>query len=122
MRAVAIVLRKDLRVLRRSPLLLGALLAYPIVIALLVGLTAGYASSKPRVAFVDNEHLPAVVSVGGHRFHLQTVIDDVAKQVTLVRMSPRRRGASSQAARSSRRSPSRRASSAISRRCRRARA
>ena len=88
MRAVAIVLRKDLRVLRRSPLLLGALLAYPIVIALLVGLTAGYASSKPRVAFVDNEHLPAVVVVGGHRFHLQTVIDDVAKQVTLVRMSP----------------------------------
>ena len=88
MRAASIVLRKDLRVLWRSPLLLGALLAYPIVIALLVGLIAGYASSKPRVAFVDEEHLPAVVSVAGHRFHLQTVIDDVAKQVTLVRLSP----------------------------------
>ena len=89
MRAVSIVLRKDLRVLARSPLLLGALLAYPIVIALLVGLIAGYASSKPRVAFVDEDHLPPVVSVGGHRFHLQTVIDDVAKQVTLVRMGPK---------------------------------
>ena len=88
MRAVGIVLRKDLRVLRRSPLLLGALLVYPIVIALLVGLTDGSASSKPRVAFVDEEHLPAVVAVGGHKFHLQTVIDEVAKQVTLVRMSP----------------------------------
>jgi ABC-2 type transport system permease protein len=85
---VLILLRKDLRVLRRSPLLLGALLAYPVVIALLVGLVAGYASAKPRVAFVDEDHLPPVVSVGGHRFHLKTVIDEVAKQVTLVRLGP----------------------------------
>jgi hypothetical protein len=75
-------------VLLRSPLLLGALLAYPIVIALLVGLVAGYASSKPRIAFVDEDQLPPVVVVGGHRFHLQTVIEQVARQVTLVRMSP----------------------------------
>jgi ABC-2 type transport system permease protein len=57
------------------------------VIALLVGLVAGYASSKPRVAFVDEDELPPVVAVGGHRFHLGTVIDQVARQVTLVRMS-----------------------------------
>jgi ABC-2 type transport system permease protein len=73
-------------VLRRSPLLLGALLAYPIVIAVLVGLVAGYASAKPRVAFVDEDELPPVVSVGGHSFHLQTVFDSVAKEVTLVPM------------------------------------
>jgi len=73
-------------VLRRSPLLLGALVAYPIVIALLVGLVAGYASAKPRVAFVDDDNLPPVIAVGGHRFHIETVIDDVAKQVTLVRL------------------------------------
>ena len=83
------LLRKDLTVLRRSPLLLGALLAYPIVIALLVGLVAGYASAKPRVAFVDEEGLPPVVTVGGHSFHIQSVIDAVAKEVTLVRLSPR---------------------------------
>ena len=82
------LLRKDLLVLRRSPLLLGALVAYPIVIALLVGLVAGYANAKPRVAFVDEAGLPPVVQVGGHRFHLQTVIDSVAKQVTLVKLSP----------------------------------
>jgi len=81
------ILRKDLLVLRRSPLLLGALLAYPIVIALLVGLVAGYANAKPRVAFVDEEGLPSVVAVGGHRFHIQEVIDGVAQQVTLVRLS-----------------------------------
>jgi len=88
MTAVLLLLRKDLRVLLRSPLLLGALVAYPIVIAVLVGLVAGYASSKPRVAFVDEDNLPRVASVAGHRFHLQTVIDDVAKQVTLVRLDP----------------------------------
>ena len=64
MSAVLLLLRKDLRVLRRSPLLLGALVAYPIVIALLVGLVAGYAAAKPRVAFVDDD-LPQVIVVGG---------------------------------------------------------
>jgi ABC-type Na+ efflux pump permease subunit len=88
MTAVLLLLRKDLTVLRRSPLLLGALLAYPIVIALLVGLVAGYASAKPRVAFVDADGIPPVVAVGGHRFHIQTVIDQVANEVSLVRMSP----------------------------------
>ncbi len=88
MTAVWLLFRKDVRVLLRSPLLLGALLAYPIVIAVLVGLVAGYASSKPRVAFVDRDHLPPVVAVGGRRFHLQSIVDEVAKNVTLVRMAP----------------------------------
>jgi len=86
---VAVLVRKDLTVLRRSPLLLVALLAYPIVIALLVGLVAGYANAKPRVGWVDEEGLPPVVAVGGHRFHIQTVIDQVSQQVTLVKLSSR---------------------------------
>src|SRR5262249_17543812 len=85
---VRLIVGKDLTVLRRSPLLLGALIAYPIVIAVLVGLVAGYASSKPRVAWVDEDNVPAVVQVGGTRFHVQTVIDQVAKNVTLVRLGP----------------------------------
>ena len=89
MNNVVVLLRKDLTVLRRSPLLLFALLSYPIVIALLVGLVAGYANAKPRVAWVDEEGLPAVVAVGGHRFHIQTVIDQVSQQVTLVKLSSR---------------------------------
>jgi ABC-2 type transport system permease protein len=87
MNDVLVLLRKDLTVLRRSSLLLVALLSYPIVIALLVGLVAGYANAKPRVAWVDEEGLPAVVAVGGHRFHIQTVIDQVSQQVTLVKLS-----------------------------------
>ena len=89
MRQAWLVLAKDLRVLRRSPLLLGVLVAYPIVIALLVGLVAGYANAKPRVAFVDEDGLPAVIAVGGHRFHVQSTIDRVSRNVRLVRLSPK---------------------------------
>src|SRR5207244_2276814 len=65
-----LLLRKDLRVLRRPPLLLVVLLAYPLLVAGLVGLVAGYASSKPRVAFVDEDNLPRILALGGHRFHV----------------------------------------------------
>jgi ABC-2 type transport system permease protein len=85
---VTLVLRKDLRVLVRSPLLLGVLIAYPLLVAGLVGLVAGYGSSKPRVALVDEDHLPRVVTVGGHRFHIQDAIDEVSKNVHLTRMRP----------------------------------
>ena len=59
MNRIVLLLRKDVLVLRRSPLLLGILIAYPLTIALLVGLVASYGSSKPRVAFVDEDNLPA---------------------------------------------------------------
>ena len=87
MRAVALLLGKDLRTLRRTPVLLGVLLAYPLVIAALVGLVAGYSSSKPRVAFVDEDGLPARLVVGGHAFNVRTTIDAVAQNVDLVRLS-----------------------------------
>ena len=61
MNRIALLVRKDVLVLRRSPLLLGILLAYPVAIAVLVGLVASYASSKPRVAFVDEDGLPSTV-------------------------------------------------------------
>jgi ABC-2 type transport system permease protein len=82
----ALVLRKDLRVLVRSPLLLGVLIAYPLLVAGLVGLVAGYGSSKPRVALVDQDRLPRVVSIGGHRFRIQDAIDEVSENVHLIRM------------------------------------
>ena len=86
MRQVTLLLRKDLRVLARSPLLLAVLIAYPLLVAGLVGLVAGYGSSKPRVALVDEDQLPQIVTVGGHRFRIQDAIDEVSKNVHLVRM------------------------------------
>ena len=87
MTKVALLLRKDALILRRSPLLLGLLVAYPLLIALLVGLVAGYANSKPRVALVDEDHLPRIVSVGGHEFNVDKTINRVSKDVKLVRLS-----------------------------------
>lgn len=88
MSRVLLLLRKDVLVLRRSPLLLGILLAYPVAIAALVGLVASYGSSKPRVALVDEDNLPAAVVLGGHRFDVTRTIDEVSKNVDLVRLSP----------------------------------
>ena len=59
MKPVLLVLRKDVRTLLRTPVLLVVLLAYPVLIAALLGLVAGYANAKPRVALVDEDGLPA---------------------------------------------------------------
>jgi ABC-2 type transport system permease protein len=85
-RPVLLLVAKDLRVLRRTPVLLAILVLYPLMIAALVGLVAGYASSKPRVAFVDEDGLPAVLTLAGHRFDVQATIDRVSTEVRLVRL------------------------------------
>lgn len=87
MRRTLLLLRKDLLVLRRSPALVAVLVAYPIVIALLIGLTAAYANAKPRVALVDLDHIPDRVLVAGQSFDVDGLIHEVAKNVRIVRMS-----------------------------------
>jgi ABC-2 type transport system permease protein len=86
MTRIALLVRKDVLILWRSPLLLGLLLAYPLLIALLVGLVAGYANAKPRVALVDQDGLPRFVNVGGHRFDVDRTIKRVSKDVDLVKL------------------------------------
>jgi ABC-type transport system involved in cytochrome c biogenesis permease component len=85
--AIRLVLAKDLRTLLRTPVLLSVLLAYPLLIAALLGLVAGYANSKPRVAFVDEDGLPPHLVVGAHDFDVNATIDEVARNVRLVRLS-----------------------------------
>jgi len=63
---VRFLLAKDLRILRRSPLLVGLLVAYPVLIAVLVGLALSRAPDKPRVAVFNQLPLDSgQVSVGG---------------------------------------------------------
>lgn len=81
------LVRKDLLVLRRSPLLLGVLITYPLVIAALISVTATFVNSKARVALVDQDHLPKTIAIGQHRFHVDETINAVAKNVQLVRLS-----------------------------------
>jgi ABC-2 type transport system permease protein len=84
---VALLWRKDLRVLRRSPLLLVLLVLYPLLVAALVGLVAAYGSAKPRVALVDEDNLPPVVRIAGRSYRIAAAIEEVGKNVRLVRMS-----------------------------------
>ncbi len=81
------LLGKDLRVLARSPLLLGALLLYPLVLAALVGLVARFADERPRVALVDRDGLPQVVTVGGREYALGDVLEEAEEEVELVELS-----------------------------------
>ena len=81
-----LLLKKDLLVLRRSPLLLALLVAYPLLIAALVGLVAVYGSAKPRVALVDEDGLPPRVEIGGRSFDIERTLRRVSKDVTLVRL------------------------------------
>ena len=86
MKQVLLLVTKDLRILRRSPVLLGMLVSYPLVIAVLVGLVAGYANSKPRVALVDEDGLPRSVVLAGESFNVQKTINRVSENVELVRL------------------------------------
>ena len=65
------LLLKDLRILRRSPLLVALLVLYPIVIAVLIGLALSAGPDKPKVAFYNGlEGKSAVVELGGDRIDL----------------------------------------------------
>jgi ABC-2 type transport system permease protein len=66
--------------------LLATLVAYPLVVAALVGLVAGFANAKPRVALVDLDGLPATVEIGGERFDVRRTIDRASEEVELVRL------------------------------------
>jgi len=85
-RKVGLLLAKDLRILGRSPALLAALILYPLVFAVLVGLVVRYASDRPRVAFVDLDRLPETLTVGAQRFNVPLVISEVQGSVDLVPM------------------------------------
>jgi ABC-type multidrug transport system permease subunit len=65
------LLLKDLRILRRSPLLVALLVLYPIVIAVLIGVALSRGPDKPKVAFYNGlEGKSAVVELGGERIDL----------------------------------------------------
>ena len=86
MSAIGLLVRKDLRVLGRSPVLLGALVLYPLLFAVLVGLLVRFAADRPRVAFVDLDDLPAELTIADQSFDVERVIDQVNDKAELVPM------------------------------------
>src|SRR3954454_23430635 len=65
------LLLKDLRILRRSPLLVALLIIYPAIVALLIGLALSRGPDKPKVAFL-NEVTPgqSTIDLGGEHIDL----------------------------------------------------
>ena len=64
------LLVKDLRILQRSPLLVGLLLVYPVVIAVLIGFALSRGPEKPEVAFYSGLSEGAVIELGGEEIDL----------------------------------------------------
>ncbi|HEX3174283.1 MAG TPA: ABC transporter permease [Solirubrobacterales bacterium] len=59
------LLLKDLQILRRSPLQAALLIAYPVLIALLVGFAISREPGKPSVAFLNEVPEGARIAAGG---------------------------------------------------------
>jgi hypothetical protein len=59
------LLLKDLQILRRSPLIVGLLIAYPVVLGVLIGFALSGDGSKPRVAFLNQVPDTEEFQIGG---------------------------------------------------------
>ncbi len=89
MRGILFLLLKDLQILRRSPLQAVLLVAYPVLIAVLVGFAISPESSKPRVAFLNEIPSGSRVTVGGARLPSVGVEQRICGRVECVPVASR---------------------------------
>ena len=81
------LLVKDLQILRRSPLLVGLLVVYPIAIALMIGFALSSPPSKPRVAFYNE--VPkgkGTISLGSQRLDVAGYAKDLLRSVQPIKV------------------------------------
>lgn len=83
------LLLKDLQVLRRSPLQAVLLVAYPMLIAVLVGFAISGSPDKPRVAFLNEVPTDARVSVGSRELPSIGVGERICERVECVHVKDR---------------------------------
>ena len=84
------LLLKDLRILRRSPLLVGLLIVYPVVIAVLIGLALSRTPDKPKVAFYNQVPQGAsTFKLGGKEIDAAKYADELFKSVEPIRVHSR---------------------------------
>jgi hypothetical protein len=89
MRGVRWLLLKDLQILRRSPLQAVLLVAYPILIAVLVGFAISRGPAAPRVAFLNEVPPNTRIDVGGSELPKANVKERICKRVECVFVSDR---------------------------------
>jgi ABC-type multidrug transport system permease subunit len=83
------LLAKDLLLLRRSPLLSGLLIGYPIVIAVLIGFALSGGSERPRVAFLNEVPTDTPFELGGESFDLAGARNELCARIECVRVETR---------------------------------
>jgi hypothetical protein len=83
------LLVKDLLILRRSRLLVGVLIVYPVAIALLIGLAISRAPGKPKVAIVDETPPGQTVKIGSERVRVSEYAEQLFSQVQPKRVATR---------------------------------
>jgi ABC-2 type transport system permease protein len=83
------LLLKDLQILRRSPLQAVLLVAYPVLIAVLVGFAISRGPEKPRVAFLNEVPADTRVSVGGAKLPAAGVSGRICSRVECVHVKDR---------------------------------
>jgi ABC-2 type transport system permease protein len=84
------LLLKDLQILRRSPLLAGLLVLYPVVLAVLIGLALSAGPDKPRVAFANL--VPpgeSEITIGGERLDAASYAGRLFESVDPIRVDSR---------------------------------
>src|SRR6201995_2869284 len=83
------LLLKDLQILRRSPLQAVLLVAYPVLIAVLVGLAVSRGPEKPRVALLNEVPANARVSLSGKKLPSANVQRRIRGKVECVHVHSR---------------------------------
>ena len=84
------LLVKDLQILRRSPLLVGLLVVYPVVIALMIGFALSSPPGKPKVALYDA--VPrgrGAVAIGSQRINIAHYANQLFQSITPIRVGSR---------------------------------
>lgn len=81
MRGALLLLRKDLRLLVRTPALLLVLVAYPILVALLVAFALQSDERRPDVALVNLDTSGRSVQVGERRLSIDDYVGRLAEDV-----------------------------------------
>jgi ABC-type multidrug transport system permease subunit len=82
------LLIKDLRILRRSPLLVGLLILYPVIVAVLIGAALTGGPEKPRVAFA-NLAGDATFNLGGQQLDAANYTSRFFEAVDPIRVKTR---------------------------------
>jgi ABC-2 type transport system permease protein len=82
------LLVKDLQILKRSPLLVGLLIVYPIAIALMIGFALSSPPGKPKVAFYSGVAPGAGrLRFGNQRIDISTVENELFKSIQPIKVS-----------------------------------